>query len=77
MKPADRAWCALAAGVVIYDVCARDGETLSDGACRYPLVPRGLVIAVLGAHLLEIIPSRYDPLHLLLIAAKAKRIKGE
>ena len=75
MKPADRAWCTLATGVVIYDMCARDGETLSDGAGRYPRVPRGLVIAVLSAHLLNVIPRRYDPLHWLVVAAKAKRTK--
>lgn len=73
MKPCDRAWCALAAGVVIYDLCA--SETLSEGVDRYLQArPRGtrLAIAVLAIHLANLIPSRYDPLHWLFVSASLK-----
>lgn len=72
MKPADRAWCVLATGVVAYDLCARDGETLSDGAGRYPRLPRSLVVAVLALHLLKVVPDRYDPLHWLFVTVKRR-----
>lgn len=75
MKPCDRAWCVLAAGVVVYDLCASDGQTLSEGVDRYLQArPRGtrLAIAVLAVHLANVIPVRYDPLHWLFVTTSLK-----
>lgn len=66
MAAADRAWVALAAGVIAYEVAAPRGELLSEGVDRYllrrPWLTR-LVIAGLAAHLLNFIPVQLDPLH--------------
>ncbi|MGH3953256.1 MAG: DUF7427 family protein [Mycobacterium sp.] len=68
MAAADRAWLALAAGVVAYEVAAPRGELLSEGVDRYlackPWLTR-LVVVGLGAHLLNLIPAQVDPLHQL------------
>lgn len=66
MTSADRAWCVLAAGVVIYDVCAPTGETLSEGADRYLLRNRWLtrgVAFVITLHVCNLWPVRLDPVH--------------
>lgn len=75
MKPSDRAWCVLAAGVIIYDFLSSDGQTLSEGVDRYLQArPHGtrLAIAILAVHLLNMVPDRYDPLHWLFVTAKLK-----
>ncbi|MFA4083697.1 hypothetical protein ONA92_18535 [Mycobacteroides salmoniphilum] len=68
MPAADRAWLALAAGVVAYEVAAPRGELLSEGVDRYlarkPWLTR-LVVVGIGAHLLNLIPAQVDPLHQL------------
>jgi hypothetical protein len=75
MKPCDRAWCVLAAGVIGYDLFASDGQTLSEGVDRYLQArPRGtrLAIGILAIHLLNMVPERYDPLHWLFVTARLK-----
>ena len=66
MKPADRAWLALAFGVLAYDLLAPPGETLSEGADRYmdshPWVTRA-VAAALVCHVCNVVSPRYDPIH--------------
>ncbi len=68
LRPADRAWLALAAGVLAWDVACPAGQTLSAGAARYhqarPWLTRA-VVAYLAAHLLGAIPARGDPLNYL------------
>lgn len=65
MRPADRAWVALAAGVVAWDVLCGDDEMLSQASRRYtearPVLWSAAVIYVAG-HLLHRWPERYDPL---------------
>ena len=66
MQSADRAWLALAAGVVAYDLAAEPGQTLSEGADRYLLSHRWLTRAVAFAvtlHLCNLGPIALDPLH--------------
>ncbi|MCV7277114.1 DUF7427 family protein [Mycolicibacter arupensis] len=66
MRPADRAWLTLGAGVTAWDLCSR--ETLSAAADRYhrrqPWLTRGVII-YLAAHLLGWWPARGDPLRRL------------
>jgi hypothetical protein len=65
MRTADQAWLALGAGVVAYEVAAPPGELLSEGVDRY-LTRRKwttrVVVIGLAAHLLNLIPQRFDPL---------------
>lgn len=64
MRPADRAWLALAGGVLVYDLASPSGETLSEGMGRYhtarPWLTR-LGVAIVAAHLLDWLPARLDP----------------
>lgn len=76
LRPADRAWLALAGGVAVYELAASEGELLSEAADRYmlthPWITRAIVIAV-GMHLCNAVPDRYDPLHWLFTAKKRLR----
>lgn len=76
MKPSDRAWCVLGSGVVIYNLCSNDGETLSEGVDRYleksPHKTR-LIVAILAVHLVNVVPKQYDPVHFLFVMLKLKR----
>lgn len=75
MKPADRAWLTLAAGVLAYEIAAslRQWELLSEAADRYrrqrPIATHATVLYLAG-HLLRRWPQRLDPLHLLARAAR-------
>lgn len=68
MRPADRAWLTIAAGVVAWDASCRDGEMLSDASARYthahPVLWPLLVIYTSG-HLLHIWPANADLFTLL------------
>ena len=70
MKPADRAWVTIGAGVLAYEVVAglRRWELLSEAADRYrrrrPLLTH-LTVLYLSGHLLRRWPRRADPLHQL------------
>lgn len=74
MTAGDRAWLALAAGVVAYDVMAQPGEMLSQRMDayrqRHPILTH-LVIIYLAAHLTRRWPAHVDPLHRL--AQRANR----
>lgn len=67
MTPADRAWIALGVGVIGYDVFCQEGQTLSEAADRYmlrhPWLVRGAAFA-LAAHVCNLVPARFDPIHL-------------
>ena len=73
MKPADVAWLTLAAGIVVYEIAAPPGELLSEGVDRYlvrrPWLTRA-VVAVVAAHLLNLIPDRLDPIHQAAVRAR-------
>lgn len=76
MRPADRAWIALATGVVAYDVLAPPQQTLSEGADRYmkhhPWITRGVAFALAG-HVCNLLPDRYDVIHQLFKAVRWQR----
>lgn len=67
MRPADRAWLGIAAGVTAYEVaaCRAGWELLSEAVDRYrtnrPVIAAGTVI-YLAAHLVRVWPRRLDPL---------------
>lgn len=65
----------LIGGVALYDIKCPKGETISEGVDRlmekHKLATLG-VIAITAAHLGNILPDRYDPIHNLF-----KAIKGE
>lgn len=67
MRPSDRAWIALATGVVAYDLLAPAGQTLSEGADHYminhPWITRAVAFALAG-HVCNLLPPRWDVIHL-------------
>lgn len=76
MRPADRAWLAIAAAVLAYEIAAgrrRDWELLSEAADRYrrarPITTHATVLYLAG-HLLRRWPRRADPLHHLATLAR-------
>lgn len=70
MRPADRAWLALAVGVTCYEIaaCVRRWELLSTALDRWRAVNRparvavNAVIGYFALHLTRAIPERADPL---------------
>jgi hypothetical protein len=76
LRPADRAWIALGAGVVAYDLLAPPDQTLSEGADSYMLSHPWITRAVAGAvasHVCNLVPDRWDAIHLLFAGARAWR----
>lgn len=65
LRPADRAWLTLAAGVLVWDAVCPRGEMLSEASSRYtkaqPLLWCSTIVYVAG-HLMHIWPQRCDPL---------------
>ncbi|MGV7669171.1 DUF7427 family protein [Mycobacterium kansasii] len=68
LRPSDKAWLTLAAGILAWDCLCPPNEMLSDASARYlharPLLWPLLVIYT-GGHLLHVWPERCDPLSLL------------
>lgn len=68
MTAGDRAWLALAAGVITYELACPRGQLLSQRVDAYrdtrPLLTLGVII-YLAAHLARALPRRVDPLHRL------------
>lgn len=71
MRPADRAWLGIAAGVTAYEVaaCRRDDwELLSKALDRWRAISMPVRVAVnavicyFAAHLTRLLPPRFDPL---------------
>ena len=73
MRHGDRGWLIVAAVVVAIEVTADDGELLSEACDRYladhPWLTRGIV-AAFALHLANVLPDRYDPLHMLFAAKR-------
>lgn len=73
MRPSERAWTAIGLGVIAYDVLAPPHETLServDDALEVSPYKRAATlgaIALVAAHLGNVIPQRYDPFHYALL----------
>lgn len=61
LRPSDKAWIALFAGVVIYDLVAPEDEMLSEAADRYlsdhPIITTAAV-GITAAHLLNLLDRR-------------------
>lgn len=68
MRYAAKGWLGLAAYLVVVEAFAPKGETLSEGVDdwmeKHPgkAIWYGLV-AIFAAHLINLIPERYDPIH--------------
>ena len=67
LRAADTAWIALGVGVLTYDLAAKPGQTLSEGADRYmlthPWITRVVAFA-LAAHVCNLVKPEYDLIHL-------------
>lgn len=80
MRPADYAWLTMAAGIVAYEVAARDGDLLSDGWDRYathekPWVATLAKLApfIVAGHLSNAWPNWADPIHLGFVGIRKLR----
>jgi hypothetical protein len=78
MRYSTKAWIGLGAYVVATEVCAPDGELLSQAVDRWLDKHPGRTVAALtivgtALHLLNLFPERYDP---LAITFKTVRITG-
>lgn len=75
---AARAWSALAAAVIAYEVLAPEGQLLSEGVDRallkYPRLTR-IGIALVACHLVNAIPDRYDPIHHVAVQARRRHLR--
>lgn len=72
MRPATKAWIGLGAYVAGYDILAPKGETLSEGvdrALEHPTLRYAAIvgIGVTAAHLVNVLPEKYDPFHRALL----------
>jgi hypothetical protein len=80
MQSRDRAWCALVGGFLVYDLFAREGQTLSEGFDHYiqarPRVTRIVTISLV-AHLINLVPERYDPLSRTYLLLKRRKVKWD
>lgn len=70
MRPSQKAWIALAAGVIIYEIGATEGEMLSHQCDRWlashPVLTTA-VISFTALHLLNMLPSKVDPWHIAFV----------
>ena len=68
-----KAWIALGAGVVGYNLFTRDGETFSETVDRalvaHPVLVRVGILA-LAAHLANLVSPRVDVIHLGFVGAR-------
>ncbi|MGY1946586.1 DUF7427 family protein [Nocardia asiatica] len=64
MRAGEAAWCALAAGVLAWEIAIDEDDLLSaavDRATkRHPILVRAAIITT-AAHFLRIVPARFDP----------------
>lgn len=63
-----KAWIGLAAYILVAEVCAPAGETLSERVDDWLLTHPAKAfsygaVTITAAHLLNIIPQRFDPIH--------------
>lgn len=63
MRPSDRAWLTLAAGVLAWDALCPPGEMLSEASSRYTAAHRVLwpaAILYTAGHLMHVWPAKVD-----------------
>lgn len=75
MRYAAKAWVGLAGYLAIVEVLAPEGETLSEGVDTWMEKHPGKVIwyglvGIFGAHLLNLLPTKYDPIHRLFTSSQ-------
>lgn len=73
LQPAHVAIIGLLVYVIGYDVCARDGETISDGFDRLLIrhrVATELVCLAFYLHVANHVPQKLDPLHWAFLGAR-------
>lgn len=70
MRHGDRGWLIVAAIVVAVEVTAEEGELLSDAADRYNPWATRIVAGLVAAHVANVIPARYDPIHRAFLALR-------
>jgi hypothetical protein len=76
IEPADKAWIVLGAGVLLWDLLAPDGQTLSEGADKYMLHHPWFTRAVglsLVLHVCNMIRPELDPVHGLFVLTRRWR----
>lgn len=69
LSPSAKAWIGVGVGVAAYDALCPKGETLSEGVDK--ALERGRFtryaalggIAIVAAHLANLLPEKYDPIH--------------
>lgn len=80
MRPSEKAWLAIAIGVIAYDATAKEGETLSEGVdqwlIKHPTLTRLAILAV-AHHLTNDLHPRADPIGLAFIAVRRIRRRGK
>ena len=66
LETREKAWLALAGGVILYDALCPEGQTLSEGVDhfleKHPVMTLG-AIAITAGHLSNLIPEKIDPIH--------------
>lgn len=77
VRYATKAWAGLAAYLAVVEVFAPEGETLSEGVDTWMEKHPGKAIwyglvGIVGAHLLNLIPPRYDPIHRLFASTQSR-----
>lgn len=62
----EHAWAVLGAAVIVYEICAADGELLSEAVDRalvsHPWLTR-FAVAAIALHLVNLLPNAIDPIH--------------
>lgn len=73
---AEQAWLALGVIIVGYEILAADGQLLSEAVDRalekHPVLVRAAVLLLAG-HLINALPNKVDPIHLLAVALRRRR----
>lgn len=74
MRTSTKAWAALGGAVVVYDVFAPEGETLSEGFDSWLEGPGKTFAAVstvlVAMHLLNLLDAKYDPVSWMFVGMK-------
>lgn len=68
MRTSSKAWLAMGAGIVAYEVACPAGETLSEGVDRYIERHPVITFATIGMtalHLANVLPPQIDLIHQL------------
>lgn len=76
MRPANRAWLVLGAGVVAWDAFCKPGETLSEAADEWNPVITTVVAFALAAHVSNRVKPEWDAIHWAYLGIRALRGLG-